>query len=197
MKKISEFLNKKLHLSAPQFIISLVCTVLGLILLIAPGTAVSFVFNSIGGLCIGIGILNLIRYFSMDPKASIVSNALTAGIILILGGFAVILLKGPLVSIIPIFFGVILLISGIGKLQGALSLRRMNAQRWYFELIFAAVSILFGALILFNPFSTSLLLMRIIGLALLIEGLSDIISFSTLQKKKTEYLIEVEMKDVE
>ena len=197
MKKISEFLNKKLHLSGSQMILGLAMIALGLILLIAPGTAVSFVFNGIGALCIGIGILNLIRYFTMDARASISSNALSSGIILIAGGLAVILLKETLMSIIPVFFGVAILIGGIGKLQAALHFRRMNAQRWYVELIFAAVSIIFGALILFNPFSTAMLLMRVIGLALLIEGLSDLASISALERKKSEYLIEAEMKDAE
>ena len=197
MKKITEFLNKKLHLNPSQMVLGVAVVILGLILLIAPGTAVSFVFNGIGGLCIGVGILSLIRYFSMDTKASIVSNALAAGIILIAAGFAVILLKQTLMSIIPVFFGIAILIGGIGKLQGALALRRMNAQRWYVELIFAAVSIIFCALILLNPFSTALLLMRIIGIALIIEGASSLISISAIEKKKSEYLIEVEMKDAE
>lgn len=178
-------------------ILGVAIVVLGLILLIAPETTVAFVFNGIGGICIGIGILNLIRYFTMDPKASIVSNALSTGIILIAVGFAVMLLKETLMSILPIFFGVVILIGGIGKLQGALALRRMNASRWYIELIFAAVSVIFGALILFNPFSTALLLMRIIGIALLIEGASNLISISAIEKKKSEYFIEVEMKDAE
>ena len=197
MKKISEFLYKKLHLSAPQFIISLACAILGLILLVAPGTAVSFVFNSIGLVCIVIGIFNVIRYSNLDAKSAVSSNALASGIVWIIIGLAVILFRGTLISILPIFFGAIILLGGISKLQGAFAFKRMNARRWYIELIFAAISIVFGALILFNPFSTAMLLMRIIGLALLIEGLSDIISFSALQKKKTEYFIEVEMKDAE
>jgi len=197
VKKISEFLNKKLHLSGSQAIGGTAATILGLILLIAPGTAVSFVFNGIGLICVAIGIFNLIRYFRLDTKTSLQSNALSTGIIWIIGGIAVMALKGTLMSILPIFFGVIILIGGVSKLQGALSLRRMNAGRWYLELIFAAVSILFGVLILLNPFSTALLLMRAIGLALLIEGAGSLISNSIIEKKKSEYCIEVEMKDAE
>lgn len=197
MKKFSDFLNKKLHLSGSQAIAGTAAVILGLILLIAPGTAVSFVFNGIGLISIAIGVFSLIRYFKMDTKSSIQSNALFTGILWIVGGIAVISLKGALMSILPIFFGVIILIGGVSKLQGALTLRRMNVSRWTVELIFAAISILFGALILLNPFSTALLLMRVIGLALLIEGASSLISISAIEKKKSEYLIEVEMKDAE
>lgn len=197
MKKISEFLRKKLRLSGSQMIAGVAAVILGLILLIAPGTAAAFVFNGIGAICIAIGLFNVIRYFMLDAKASIMSNALAAGLVWIIAGIAVTLLKGTLMSILPIFFGIIILIGGIGKLQGALSFRRMNVRRWYVELVFAAISIIFGAVILFNPFSTAMLLMRIIGIALLVEGLSDMASISALEKKKNEYFIEVEMKDAE
>lgn len=178
-------------------LMGLAAVVLGLILLIAPGTATNLVFYGIGILCIVIGIINIIRYFSLNTKASILSNTLATGIILFIAGFAIIMLKTTLMSIIPVFFGVAILIGGIGKLQGAMNFRRMNATRWYIELIFAGVSTLFGAIILFNPFSTAMLLMRIIGIALLIEGVSDLISISAYQKKKDDYFIEVEMKDAE
>ena len=197
IKKISEFLNQKLHLSASQIIAGAAAVILGLVLLIAPGVAVSLVFNGVGAICIAIGAFNLIRYFALEVKASILSNALAAGILLIIGGLAIILFKDGLMSIIPVFFGVAILIAGVGKLQGALNLRRMNAGRWYVELIFAAISTIFGALILLNPFSTALLLMRVIGGALLIEGISSLISISAVEKKKCEYFIEVEMKDTE
>ena len=197
MKKISEFLHKKLHLTGSQMIAGAAAIVIGLILLIAPGTATSLVFNGIGLISIAIGIFNLIRYFSLDTRASILSNAFSSGLVWIIAGLAVMLLKNTLMSILPVFFCIIILFGGISKLQAALNFRRMNAARWYVELIFAAISIIFGALILFNPFSTAMLLMRVIGLALLIEGLSDLASISALERKKNEYLIEVEMKDAE
>lgn len=196
MNKFFSSICQKLRLTGSQMILGLSAVVLGLILLIAPGIATSLVFNGIGCICIIIGIFNLIRYFTLNAKEAIMSNALAAGIIMIIFGLAIILLKETLMSIIPIFFGVTILIGGIGKLQGAMSFRKMHAARWYVELIFACISILFGALILFNPFSTAMLLMRIIGIALLIEGLTDMISISALQKSKVRY-IEVELKDAD
>ena len=196
MKKFFDYLSKKLRLTGSQLIMGLSAVILGLILLIAPGTAAAFVFNGVGAICIAIGLFNIIRYCTLDARASIVSNALAAGLIWIVVGTAIILLKGTLLSMLPIFFGILVLIGGIGKLQGALTFKRMNAPHWYIELAFAVVSIAFGAIILLNPFSTAMLLMRIIGLALLVEGASDMISISTLQKRKKDYL-EVEMKDAE
>lgn len=197
MKKFSEFLSKKLHLSGSQMIAGLAAILLGLILMIAPGIASAFVFYGIGAICIVIGLFNVIRYFTLENNAAIASNALAMGLIWSIAGTALILLRTMFIAILPIFFGFIILIGGIAKLQGALTLKRMNARRWYFELAFAIISILFGAIILLNPFSTALLLMRVIGIALFIEGLSDMVSLSTLTKKKREYFIEVEMKDAE
>lgn len=197
MKKIFDSLGGKLRLSPSEMLMGLAAIVLGLILLIAPGTATAFVFNGIGAICIAIGLFNVVRYFMLDTKASIISNALATGLVWIIIGVAVILLKGTLISILPVFFGVIVLIGGIAKLQGALSFKRMNATKWYIELCLAVLSIVFGSLILLNPFSTAMILMRIIGAALLIEGIADMISISKLQKMKNDYFIEVEMKDTD
>jgi len=196
MKKIFEFISRKTHLSPSQLVASVATALLGLILLIAPGTATAFVFNIIGAIFILIGLINIVRYFLMDIRASILSNALTGGLIWIIIGVAIILFKGSLISMLPFFFGLIVLIGGVAKLRTALNFRRMNVRKWQFELILALISIVFGAVILLNPFSTAMLLMRVIGTALLIEGVSNLISFSAFKKAKDDF-IEAELKDAE
>ena len=82
--------------------------------------------------------------------------------------------------------GLILLIGGVFKLQGAFDMRRMGVSTWARELIYVAVSVVMGLVIICNPFSTMMTLMRVIGAALVIEAVQDAIcalKFYKIEKK--------------
>jgi len=184
--------GKTLRLSWSELAIGLALSLLGLVLIICPGLASSVVFNVIGFIGIIIGVVHLARYSMLDAKSSIASNGMFVGLMWLVGGILIIVLKGFLLSLLPIFFGLILLIGGIAKLQYTLNFKRMGVNRWYFELAATILSIAFGVIILVNPFNTALLLMRIIGIALLIEGIQNLASRYAYKKAKEAYYIEFE-----
>ena len=182
--------GREFRLSWNEVIVCAAMILLGLILIIWPGVAVGLVVGGVGGVSIIIGIVHLVRYSKLDVRASISSNELAVGLIWLVGGILIIALHRFLLSAVPVFFGIILLIGGIGKVQSTLQLKRMGARRWYFELVCTCLSIGFGAIILANPFSTALLLMRIIGVALLIEGAQDLVSRYAYKKTSEIYFAE-------
>lgn len=190
----SKYFDKNLRLNWPEMAVGLAVSILGLVLIICPGLASSVVFNAVGGIGIIIGLVCLIRYYSLDSRAAMSSNGMFFGLLWLVGGILVIALKGFLLSLLPIFFGIVLLIGGIGKLQYTANFKRMGVARWYFELVCAALSVGFGVIILLNPFNTALLLMRIIGIALLIEGVQDLISHYAYKKASEAYFVEFEEK---
>lgn len=192
MKKQPWIFGKPLRLSWTEIILGAAAILLGLLLLIWPNLAVNVLLNGIGIFCIVVGVILIVRYFMLDTRQAIVSNDLAIGLTWIAGGVLIIALKSLLISILPFFFGLIVLIGGLVKVQGALSFKRMNSVHWYLELICALVSILLGVLILINPFSTAMLLMRVIGAALLIEGVSDLISCRQFKRTKEQFFIEFE-----
>ena len=169
-------LGGRLTLSWTEIITCGAIILLGIILLILPGVATSILFNGIGGVCILIGLINIVKYFMLDARVAVVGNVLVLGLAWIAGGIAFIIFKGVLISLLPVVFGLILLIGGGFKIQSSLGFKRMNAASWYWELICAAVSVVMGILIVSNPFSTALLMMRVIGATLVLEGCMDLIS---------------------
>lgn len=190
MKKQVRIFGKTLHLSWTEILLGAAAILLGLVLLIWPNMAVSVILNAIGIFCIVLGTIDVIRYFLLDERAAIVSNDLAIGLSWIACGVLVIALKGLLISILPFFFGLVVLIGGLVKVQGALCFKRMRAARWYVELICSVVSIVLGVLILLNPFSTGLLLMRFIGGALVLEGISDLCSRRAFLRTKEQFFVE-------
>ena len=190
MNQNPKFFGKEQRLSWSELAVGIALSALGLVLTICPGLASSVVFNAIGVVGIIIGIVHLVRYFMLDSRAAMASNGMFAGLMWLVGGILVITLKGFLLSLLPIFFGLILLVGGIGKLQYTANFKRMGVARWYFELVCAALSVGFGVIILLNPFNTALLLMRIVGIALLIEGVQDLISRYAYKKAEEVYYTE-------
>ena len=166
----------RLTLSWTEIITCGAIILLGIVLLILPGVATSILFNTIGGVCILIGLIHVIKYFTLDARIAVVGNDMALGLAWIAGGVAIIIFKPLLVSLLPVVFGLVLLIGGGIKIQSSLGFKRMNATSWYWELICAVVSVVMGILIVSNPFSTALLMMRVIGAALVLEGCMDVIS---------------------
>ena len=103
-----------------------------------------------------------------------------------LGGY---ILLNPLglLSIIPIVFGVLLIYHGISDLGQALELRKYEADRWWISIIIAVVTIALGILIMRNPFDTIDMLMRIIGICLIYDGLSDLLLVGKFSKSIRNY----------
>lgn len=192
MGKNPKLFGKTFKLSWSELSVGIAVSVLGLVLTLCPGLATSVVFNVIGGIAIAIGAVHLIRYFMLDSAVAVSSNGMFTGMLWLIGGILLIALKGFLLSLLPFFFGLVLLIGGVGKLQYTLNFKRMGATRWYLELAATVLSIAFGVIILINPFSTALLLMRIIGIALLIEGVQDLISCYAFKKASEVYYVEFE-----
>lgn len=194
MDKKAKLFGWELRLNWSEIIICAAMILLGLILTIWPGVAVGLVIGGVGGVAIVVGIVHLVRYFRLDARSSLSSNELAVGLLWLVGGILVIALHRFLLSIVPVFFGIVMLIGGIAKLQSTLQFKRMGARKWYFELVSACLSTAFGAIILINPFSTAMLLMRIIGIALLVEGAQDLVSRYAYKKTSEAYFVELEEK---
>ena len=71
----------------------------------------------------------------------------------------------------------LILISGINKIQWAVDMLRQKQKYWFVALIGAALSLVFAALVLANPFSSTAALWIFIAVSLIIEAVVDILAF--------------------
>ena len=67
--------------------------------------------------------------------------------------------------------------------------------KWNITMVAAVISLIFGALIVFNPFSTAMTLMRVLGAGLIYEGVVDY-TYSKFKKKQKEDIIETTATDL-
>ena len=192
MSKMKSAFEKTFKGNSPTVISSIILIALGLILVIMPNIASTLVFVSIGVMLVAIGIINIVRYFSMNQKEQITSFALAIGIISCAGGILIMILRPLLLAMLPFLCGGIVSIGGILQLQKALQFKKMNVRAWYIDMIFAGVLLTLGIIILLNPFKTAMVLMRLIGVALMIEGIMNILSGAVYEKKKKAFFVEFE-----
>lgn len=172
----------------PVWIIAAATLIFGLALLIWPGITTELILNICGAGLILVGAFNIVRYFLKKDSFISYNWDLGLGLTLACAGLALIVFKGLLLSIVPLLFGIALLLGGIAKIQVSCNLRRMAFGRWYLTLIGAAVSCLLGGLIVANPFSTSLVLIRVIGVSIAIEAVQDLASIRAYNKTVTHFV---------
>lgn len=178
----------KLSLSWTEIATGVAVIVLGIILLVAPGLATSIVFNVAGIGCILIGLVHVVRYCRLEARLAVVSNDMATGLLLIIGGVLLIVFKRLFVSLLPILFGLAILVGGVIQIQTTLGFRHMNFGHWYLELICAAISVVLGILVIVNPFSAADLMMRVIGISLIVEGVMDLVSRAAFKRACNKFI---------
>ena len=170
---------------------ALFAAALGVVLLIWPSLSGKIICYGLAAVLLALGVYRIICYFVRDAMMTMLRGDLMAGLVLIALGIFVIAKPDVIVSVLPVLFGLLLILGAMSEIQTAFDMKRMESSRWYLSLIAALVLAALGAVILLNPFSTALTLMRFIGVALIVEGVSEFIfSIRLAHRQKTYYPVE-------
>lgn len=152
--------------------------VIGILLLFQPDKTVQLVSIMCGITVISLGVGAWISYFT-KVKSTIL--AILGSLAIILGIVLCVKYKS-IISVVLLLFGIFVLISGIIDLVSAIDAKRNDLKSWLLSLIMAAASIIMGLLVIINPFSSMLILTRILGASLIVYAVMDLISFIQVKK---------------
>ena len=194
-KKIKEEIDELKEIKGIKLqsvLIAIVFILLGTVLVINPLGTTRTICYSIGSIILGAGIVFIIIYLVSDYKDNIKKNKLVIGIVLTIIGILFFVLYRLVVSVIPTVIGVLIFINGLTKLQTALDARRINKDKSLWMIIMAVVVILVGAFAIINPFGVSGLVLRVLGIILMISGITDLVSFIILNKKIKDHIKDME-----
>ena len=113
--------------------------VCGLLLLLLPSEALAIANYAIAALLLVMGVVCIIGYFRGSVIIGQFGFLLAVGMVLVT--LAVVMFCYPtlLASLLPVIWGVSLLIGGFGKIQFAADLRRFGDRRWWTLLLGALV----------------------------------------------------------
>lgn len=150
---------------------SVILCAAGLVLMIFSDTAVKMLGWIMGAVFAIIGIVKLVSY--IRSKNTVLD--LIFSILSLVLGVLFFIHPGWLMSLMSIIIGIYVLIEGAFKIKTAVDVRKQKNAGWWVLLVFAILSIAIGILLIFNPFGFGKLFMFIVGVALLISGVQNII----------------------
>ena len=180
---MEKYMKKVTDLSIVSF---LVFIIVGLFLIVRPATTLSLVSYILGLVLLVKGIISLIKYYTNKKANNLFNFGLVLGIIEIV--IAVIFISKPslVASIIPLIIGVWILVNGIFKLQFAINLKNINKSPSIYNLVVACVSILFGLILILNPFDGAVIFTQIIGAFLVVYAIVDFLQSRHIKKTLQE-----------
>ncbi|MBR6185236.1 MAG: DUF308 domain-containing protein [Clostridia bacterium] len=153
-----------------------VATILvGLVLVLFPGETLKIINYLLGALSIVMGILRVVRYFRQDHTYPFLFQSdLVVGLIAIGLGLFLMTRAEAVLSMIPFLFGLLLAGCGVGSVLRAADAKRAGIRSWAVLLGLAILTIIAGAVILFNPFTALEISVIVIGACLIYQGVHDI-----------------------
>jgi len=153
---------------------------IGVLLLINPVGFTSGIIVMLGIILTVLGVSSLIHYFRTSSEKAAQENSLSKGLLFILVGLFCIFKSNWFFATFPVLtvlYGVLTLVGGISKVQWAVDMLRAKQKYWFVAIISAVLTLVFSALILTNPFTTTAVLWTFIAVTLIIEAVVDIVTY--------------------
>lgn len=170
---------KRFRENGGGLILCLMEVLVGVLLLIDPEGLTAAIIAVIGAVLFLAGVVESVRYFRMDTAQAVLSQSLLRGLaMLLIGGFCLLNSRWFIETfrVMTSIYGVIILFSGLGKIQWAVNLLRLKNSNWRMAAAVAGLSVLCAIVILANPFGTMLALWRFTGVFLVAVAVLDIVT---------------------
>lgn len=162
-------------------LVGFVC--LGVLIVIFPDKVANIAGYIAGALGIGFGVTKIIGYFSRDEEKKVTVFGLAVGIVFALLGIYLIVRPYIVSNFIVSFFGIIVMVDGISKMRSSLNLRKSGMKNYIAIFITAAIELLLGVVFIINPGLSLHTMLRIIGVVLVVMGISNLITFIGVTKE--------------
>ena len=186
MSEIKKFFTK---LKWEKLVTAIVAIVLGIVFVANPNGAGEVVCKVAGVAMLVLSAALLIRYFS---SARLFPENLIFSAVLLLLGIFFIAKWSVVLTVIGLFFGIFLVIDGASKLRDGFDAFKAKSQGWWIWFLLALLTIVLGILVMFGES-----VMLLLGISLIIDGVSDVVTTLWLSAgvRKVKKEIENDVKD--
>ena len=152
--------------------------IIGILLLVNPIGFTSGIIIAFGIVLMIMGVSKTIKYYRAEPEEAAVSQILVKGLLMLMAGAFCAFNSHWFIATFPVLtlvYGVVILLTGISKVQWTIDIIRLKRSKWLWAAISAAISIVCGVVIITCPFSTTAVLWMFIGISLIVEAVFDMI----------------------
>lgn len=150
----------------------LILIVLGIVLIVHPGETLDLAVRLIGAALLLIGAFTVVGQILKKEDRDYLTLCL--GAVEAVAGIIVLASPRFVVSLFPVIVGIIVALYGVSDLVAAIRLRRSGANDVW-ALVLAGVTVLLGVILIFAPFKTMTVLVRVIGFILVYKGVTGLL----------------------
>ena len=149
---------------------SILYTILGLVLIIAPGKALRLACFLIGAVTVWYGLSKIIacRRYGMAGDGQ--PFDLSLGVVLLALGLFLLISPQFIVSIVPVALGIYILVDSVSAIKRAQDMKALGFEKWWISLTAALVLSLLGLVMVLRPFSLMSHLVVFIGVSFVFDG---------------------------
>ena len=186
------YLNNRIKAAKTGYIIiSILLCVLGIVLIAVPDFSVTLLCVLGGGIMMLFGLVKIIGYCSKDLYRLAFQFDLAFGILFVVLGFILIIRTDAMVNLICIVMGICVLADALLKIQISIDSRAFGIKKWWLILAMAILTGVAGFLLIFWPSESIQTIMILFGIALITEGVLNLITILTAVKIIRHQLPEV------
>lgn len=157
-----------------HMLLSVVLTLLlGVILTVSPGMAARTLLRIIGWVLVVAGVVSILSSW-LSRGRPVGQGNLVLGLIQLASGLVLLTKPDLLVSLCGVVLGLLLVLHGAGDIQSAREAKALGFD-WKFTLAVGVVKLLMGAMVILAPFSTAALVIRVAGICLIVDAVSDLL----------------------
>ncbi len=165
MKDLFQRMRMAVYVSAVLTILS------GIVLIAWPLAVTGFICRVFGVLLVIMGAVYLFGYF-MEGKHML---SVAGGLLFVLLGVWIFSRPSSIARLVPIGIGVVMLVHSLKDFQMAAEAKRCKSERWVLMFLLALVNCAFGIICICDSFDVISVAVRVLGIALVYDGISDII----------------------
>ena len=180
MKWPKEFVAARILLCVLELIV-------GILLWIDPAGFATGIFVVGGVLLMLLGVVQIVQYFRLSPEEAFFRQPLVKGLLLIAAAGFFLWGQDGFLATFPVFTvlcGFAFGFSGLVKIQLAADLFRRKIKKWVWPALSALLSIVCGALMLWNPFASTTVLWSLAGALLVAAAVTDAVTLLLNQREK-------------
>lgn len=145
----------------------------GLVLLIWPKTSTTVICMALGCVLIVCGVIRLAVFWLNRDDSLYSTMNLVSGIVLVAVGVWIVVKPEIIMVMVPIVIGIIVIFHSFHDFGQAASLYKASYDKWWVALLLGLITAGLGVLLVVNPFEAAETIVRVIGICLIYDGISD------------------------
>jgi uncharacterized membrane protein HdeD (DUF308 family) len=162
-------------------ITGVVLALLGVVMFMRPVLALTMIILIAGWMLFILGAVTLIDSFvHRKDRNSSLSMGIVGGVLELIIGLCIIIVPAMFAVYLYIMMGIIVIITGIGDIVEASGMRKAGLSNWGVALALGLLTVILGVFVVIAPFAFLWAVTVITGVALLFDGITEIIAGITM-----------------